>query len=81
VFDSLGHRSTEFMLGPITDERRRLADRMSAAWFAFADRGDPSTDELPWPRYDADRRATVRLDTDPGVVEDPQRDERRIWTG
>jgi para-nitrobenzyl esterase len=81
VFDSLHHRSTEFMLGPITDERRALAARMSSAWVAFAERADPSTAELAWPRYDTDRRATMRLDTDPGVIEDPQRDERRIWTG
>jgi para-nitrobenzyl esterase len=82
VFDTLDHRSTTFLLGEVTDARRELADRMSSAWAAFATDGDPSTAALgDWPRYDADRRATMRLDTDAEVVEDPRRDERRIWAG
>jgi len=82
VFDNLDHRSTTFLLGEVTEARRELADRMAGAWVAFARDGDPSTDALgEWPRYDADRRATMRLDTDAEVVEDPRRDERRIWAG
>mgnify|MGYP005820938267 CR=1 FL=1 len=81
VFDTLDHRSTAFLLGEVTEERRKLADRMAGAWVEFARTGDPSTPALgEWPRYDADRRATMRLDTDAEVVEDPRRDERRIWT-
>jgi para-nitrobenzyl esterase len=82
VFETLGHRSTEFLLGEVTVARHELADRMASAWVAFAATGDPSTPQLgEWPRYDADRRATMRLDTDPGVVEDPRRDERLAWAG
>jgi para-nitrobenzyl esterase len=82
VFETLDHRSTVFLLGEVTDARRRLADAMSGAWVAFASCGDPSTAALgEWPRYDRERRATMRLDTDSAVVEDPRRDERRVWAG
>jgi para-nitrobenzyl esterase len=82
VFDTLDHRSTLFLLGEVTDARRELADRMAGAWVGFATGGDPSTAALgEWPRYEPDRRATMRLDTDAEVVEDPRRDERRIWAG
>ena len=52
------------------------------AWVAFATTGDPSTPALgPWPAYDTDRRATMRLDIASAVVEDPHGDERIAWTG
>ena len=39
---------------------------MHAAWVAFATTGDPG-----WPAYELDRRATMRFDLSPVVVEDP----------
>jgi para-nitrobenzyl esterase len=83
VFDTLDHRSTTFLLGEVTDARRELADRMSSAWAAFATDGDPSTAALgDWPRYDADRRATMRFDvTGVEVLDDPGHAERELWQG
>jgi carboxylesterase type B len=62
------------MLG--SDPPQVLADAMHGAWVAFAATGDPG-----WPRYDLERRATMRFDTVSRVVDDPRRFERRIWAG
>jgi para-nitrobenzyl esterase len=53
-----------------------LADAMHGAWVAFSSTGDPG-----WPRYDTDRRATMRFDTVSCVIEDPRSFERRLWAG
>ncbi len=49
-----------------------LERQMSDAWIAFARTGNPNTTGLPeWPRYDAERRATMVFDTTSRVVDDP----------
>jgi para-nitrobenzyl esterase len=54
-----------------------LADQVSDAWLAFARSGNPNTPKLPqWPAFDAQRRATMVLDTKSAVVDDPLRDQR-----
>jgi para-nitrobenzyl esterase len=59
---------------------RALAARMSYAWIAFARDGDPNTPALPeWPRYDAERRATMVLDAECQVTNDPDAGVRRLW--
>ncbi|HET8905997.1 MAG TPA: carboxylesterase family protein, partial [Ktedonobacterales bacterium] len=71
VFDTLGY-STEALLGP--NPPQQLADTMHAAWVAFATSGDPG-----WPKYDVPRRATMRFDTTPAIVDDPLSTERALW--
>jgi para-nitrobenzyl esterase len=56
-----------------------LQDRTMDAWLAFARNGDPSTETLAWPRYDAQRRATMILGPTSEVVDDPHADERKAW--
>jgi para-nitrobenzyl esterase len=57
--------------------RYLLADRMSAAWAAFARTGDPNTAALPaWPTYDPVRRATMVFDETCALVDDPDRAAR-----
>jgi carboxylesterase type B len=73
VFDTLG-KGTEPLLG--TDPPQALADAMHAAWVAFAADGRPG-----WPAYDLDRRATLRFDVTPAVVDDPRAAERALWEG
>jgi carboxylesterase type B len=73
VFDDLGDE-TESLAGPHPPQQ--LADRMHAAWVAFATKGNPG-----WPRYDLARRATMRFDTSSAVVDDPQSMERLLWEG
>jgi para-nitrobenzyl esterase len=61
---------------------KQLADNMHGAWVAFAKSGDPSIDALPeWPRYDTDRRATMLLEAQSTLADDPDGDMRRVWDG
>jgi carboxylesterase type B len=77
VFDTLDKGANQ-MLGPLLGPAppQPLADRMHAAWVAFATSGDPG-----WPKYDLGRRATMRFDTTSEVVDDPRSMERELWAG
>jgi para-nitrobenzyl esterase len=56
---------------------QRLADRVSRRWVAFARTGDPNIAGQPrWPAYDIARRATLVIDREDRIVEDPRRAER-----
>ena len=82
VFESLGGAGVDMLVGPIGDEMRALSRRMHEAWVAFARTGRPAADGLPeWPRYTAERRATMLFDFQPTVVEDPGAAEREVWAG
>ena len=60
-------------------EAASLAEKVRSAWVAFARSGNPSTPKLgTWPAYDA-TRATMILDNEPTVVNDPIGGERRLW--
>ena len=76
VFDTLSPDAPLFgpLLGP--NPPQGLADRMHAAWVAFATDGDPG-----WPNYEGARRTTMRFDTVSQVVEDPRGWERALWDG
>jgi len=73
VFDTLG-MGTEPLWG--LNPPQQLADTMHAAWVAFATRGNPG-----WPRYDLQRRATMRFDLTSAVVDDPLAAQRALWAG
>jgi carboxylesterase type B len=61
-------------------EAKALSARMANAWLAFAATGDPATADLAeWPRYDAQRRATMVFDVTCRVEYDLRGDERRAW--
>jgi para-nitrobenzyl esterase len=76
VFDNLDRGGAEMLTGT-GGERRALADAMHRAWIAFARDGDPNHAGLPeWPRYDTERRPTLRFDTTIEVVDDPGREDR-----
>ena len=61
-------------------ERFKAARNMSAAWAAFARNGNPSHAGIPaWPPYDTERRATMILDAECRLVDDPHREERLLW--
>lgn len=80
VFDLLDKRSpfVGTFIGPLLGPNppQALADRMHAAWAAFATKGDPG-----WPKYDLRRRATMRFDATSAVVDDPRAMERAVWEG
>jgi carboxylesterase type B len=57
-----------------------FADAMHGAWVRFVTDGTPADPALPdWPTYDTTRRATMWLDEQSRVVDDPLADERRAW--
>ena len=54
-----------------------LARKVSAAWVAFARRGNPSASALPiWPAYSADKRMTMLFNDQSRVEPDPDRGPR-----
>jgi carboxylesterase type B len=46
---------------------------------AAARSGSPEHDDLPWPAYDLDRRATCLLDRQPAALDDPDHEIRLLW--
>jgi para-nitrobenzyl esterase len=61
-------------------DRVKAARNMSRAWASFARNSDPSHDEIPkWPAYTLERRATMFLNTECRVIDDPYREERLLW--
>jgi para-nitrobenzyl esterase len=61
-------------------QRFKAARNMSRAWAAFARTGNPSHDEIPaWPAYTLEQRATMFLNAECKVVNDPYREERMVW--
>jgi para-nitrobenzyl esterase len=67
---------------PETKQTARLqaTRNMSKAWATFARTGNPSHEDIPkWPAYTLDQRATMFLDSQCKVVNDPHREERLLW--
>jgi para-nitrobenzyl esterase len=58
----------------------RLAGQMQDAWIAFAKTGDPSTPDLTWPAYGAERKTMV-FGEDSRVESAPYETERAVWDG
>ena len=79
VFDNLDRGGADMLTGS-GPERQGIADAMHRAWIAFAREGDPQHAGLPeWPRYDLDRRATMRFDTTFELLDDPAREDREVF--
>jgi para-nitrobenzyl esterase len=74
VFDTLDLGASQMqgaLLG--TEPPQRLADAMHGAWLAFATTGDPG-----WPRYESQRRTTMRFDVTSAAVEGEPVSERPV---
>jgi para-nitrobenzyl esterase len=68
------------LLGPDIAPLQPLATAMHGAWCQFIRTGDPNGGGLPsWPRYDAERRATLLIDRDSHVADDPAGAARAAW--
>ncbi len=81
AFDNLDAPGAAFFIGDPTEEMRQLAAAMADAWVAFARHGRPRSDALPaWPRYEPERRATMALDLEPAIDEDPGGAIRAAWS-
>jgi len=58
-----------------------IAAAESAAWASFARAGTPDNKAIPhWPAYTAADRATMMIDTEWRVQNDPQHEARLLWT-
>ena len=66
--------------GPLISKRPdayALAEKVSAAWVAFARTGNPNIAQLPrWPAYSAGPRDTMLFNNDSRVEQDPDREGR-----
>jgi para-nitrobenzyl esterase len=79
AFANLDRGGADMLVGSIEEPTRRLADRMSRAWATAARTGSPEHDDLPWPAYDTDRKATCVLDHETSIADDPDGELRRLW--
>ncbi len=66
--------------GPLISKRQdayALAEKVSAAWVAFARTGNPNIPQLPrWPAYSSGPRDTMLFNNDNRVEQDPAREGR-----
>ena len=77
VFDVV--EAAQSMTGGKGKGQQALADRMSAAWVAFARTGNPNHPGLPkWGTFDTKQRTTMVFDSECKVVNDPHGEEQRL---
>jgi para-nitrobenzyl esterase len=80
VFNHLHAPNTVEFMG--NDPPQKLADIMQDTWIAFAKTGNPNNKRIPnWPAYNAQTRATMILNVNPAVENDPYSEDRQIWNG
>jgi len=76
VFNNVAEQPEEVGNGP---ELQPLADKVSGAWTAFARTGNPSVAGTPkWLAYSAKERATMIINNEWKLVNDPRHDARLI---
>lgn len=73
AFDRLRDPRMRWITGP--NPPQQLADLVHRTWIQFA-----ATGRVNWARYEPGRRTTMRLDLQPGVVDDPY-PVRTLWDG
>ena len=79
VFNNVDNFATRLFDLPPTVESRALAQKMSAAWMAFARTGNPDVDGLPhWPAYSVPSRDTMLFNNVSRVHADPDKGPRQI---
>ena len=63
-----------------SEAAHRLAATMSGTWAAFAHTGVPEHASIPrWPAYDLASRATLMLDAECRIENDPRSETRQLW--
>ena len=61
-------------------ESVKAAHNMAEMWSTFARTGQPAAKGQPeWPAYTPEKRATMEIDADCKVVNDPYPLERKLW--
>jgi len=68
------------MMSASDPESVKAAHNMSGMWATFARTGHPGVEGQPtWPPYDLKNRATMEIDAQCKVVDDPYNLERMVW--
>ncbi|HWO22257.1 MAG TPA: carboxylesterase family protein [Kofleriaceae bacterium] len=81
VWNQLGLPIASFLLGPDAAGARELALQLHDAWAAFIRGGEPAAAGLPaWPRFEPPRRATMLIDRQSRVADDPDAEVRARWS-
>ena len=63
-----------------SEAAHRLAATMSGTWAAFARSGVPDSPSIPrWPAYNLASRATLMLDKECRIENDPRGETRQLW--
>ena len=79
AFDQIDNEQARALCG---EPPQALADTVHAAWVAFVTSGDPNNKRLPdWPRWDPNRRPTLRFDLKSQLIHNPAPEERALWDG
>jgi para-nitrobenzyl esterase len=82
MWNKLELKPSQLLIGGDLAGAQPLATAMHDTWAAFVKTGEPNGGGLPvWPRYDRERRATMLLDRESRVVDDPDHERRLQWDG
>ena len=77
-FDTIDVGGWDAFISDPTDAHE-LAAVIQMLWSSFARSGTPTANSIDWPKFDADRRATLILDREVRCVDDPNGAVRRAW--
>lgn len=81
VFGTLGAPNQERFAGK-GPEVEALSRCMMETWLGFARSGELTSSPWgEWPRYDTERRATMRIDRQAQLIDAPFEEERLAWDG
>jgi para-nitrobenzyl esterase len=87
-FNNIGHAAQDAktgskepdMMSDTRPESAMAAHNMSEMWSTFAKTGHPGAKGQPyWPAYNPEKRATMEIDAQCKVVDDPYSLERAVW--
>jgi len=80
IFHNFNSPATYQRVGPIPP--MKLANKIQNTWIAFIRTGDPNTVDLPlWPGYNTSQRATMILNLNSALQDDPAREVRLFYKG
>jgi para-nitrobenzyl esterase len=75
----INKKNPAFLMGGLR-EAHKISKRMQARWAAFGRTGSPACESAPaWPNYDTDARATLLINRNDSIADDPDGAVRAAW--